>query len=193
MDLLANAAVSHAVWPVDVDETPLPGEQPEALVARLSQAKVAAAIPKCPPGSPILAADTIVAVDNMLLGKAQHAGAARQMLELLSGKTHLVLTGYCLRWFEPSGEERQKVAVVTTQVCVRPLTDDEIHGYLACEEWRGKAGSYAIQGRFSTFVQRISGSYENVVGLPLCAVVCDLKQARILPADWPKFEARRPL
>ena len=187
MDMLAAAAVPHAVWPVDIDETPRPGERPDVLVARLAKEKAAAAVALCPAGSPILAADTIVTVDGALLGKPPHEGAARQMLRLLSGKTHEVMTGYHLRYFSPQGDLVEQGRVVTTQVSVRPLSDGDIAGYLRSEEWRGKAGSYAIQGRFAAFVRSIAGSYENVVGLPLCALLEDLREARLLPVDWPSW------
>lgn len=187
MDMLAAAAVPHAVWPVDIDETPQPGETPAALVERLAEEKAVAASALCPSGSPILAADTIVTVDGALLGKPPHEGAARQMLRLLSGKTHEVLTGYHLRYVNRQGELQTLRRVVTTQVTVRELTDGDIAGYLRSEEWRGKAGSYAIQGRFAAFVCALSGSYENVVGLPLCSVLVDLRAADLLPADWPSW------
>lgn len=187
MDMLAAAAVPHAVWPVDIDETPRPGEKPAELVERLAAEKAAAAVSLCPKDSPILAADTIVTVDGALLGKPPHEGAARQMLRLLSGKTHEVMTGYHLRYVNRQGELAMQGRVVTTRVTVRELSDGDIAGYLRSEEWRGKAGSYAIQGRFAAFVRSIAGSYENVVGLPLCSVIEDLRAAELLPADWPSW------
>jgi septum formation protein len=188
IDMLAAAAVPHAVWPVDLDETPEVGEHPESLVARLAQQKADAAAKLCAPGSPILAADTIVTVEGALLGKPPHEGAARQMLTLLSGKQHAVLTGYHLRYLGPDGQLQRVGRVVTTRVNVRPLSDADIAGYLRSEEWRGKAGAYAIQGRFSAFVRSIEGSFDNVVGLPLCAVLEDLRSAGLLPADWPSWQ-----
>lgn len=185
--MLAAAAIPHAVWPVDIDETPRVGERPEALVARLAQEKADAAAKLCAPGSPILAADTIVTAQGALLGKPPHEGAARQMLTLLSGSTHSVLTGYHLRYVSADGQICRQGRVVTTAVTVRPLTDGEIAGYLRSEEWRGKAGAYAIQGRFSAFVRSIDGSFDNVVGLPLCAVIEDLRSIGILPAEWPSW------
>lgn len=187
IDMLAAAAIPHCVWPVDIDETPQIGESPAALVTRLAEQKAAAAAKLCPRDSPILAADTIVTIEGALLGKPPHEGAARQMLQLLSGKTHEVLTGYHLRHPLADGQLSQQSRVVTTQVTVRALQDQEIVGYLRSEEWRGKAGAYAIQGRFAAFICAISGSYDNVVGLPLCNVVEDLRATGLLPADWPSW------
>jgi septum formation protein len=193
MDLLTSAAVPHAVWPVDIDETPEPGEPGERLVLRLAKSKVAAAKARCTPFAPILAADTVVVAKGRVLGKPEHEGAAREMLNLLSAITHEVLTGYHLRWVDEQECEQECSRVISTHVMVRSLTDEEIDGYLACEEWRGKAGGYAIQGRFRAFVRSISGSYENVVGLPLCAVLEDLKKAKLLPPHWPDFSTKRNL
>jgi len=187
IDMLASAAIPHAVWPVDLDETPQVGELPESLVLRLSQQKADAASTLCAPGSPVLGADTIVTVDGALLGKPPHEGAARQMLTMLSGKSHAVLTGYHLRYVDASGQLQRISRAISTKVTVRTLSDAEIAGYLRSEEWRGKAGAYAIQGRFSAFVRGIEGSFDNVVGLPLCAVIEDLAGAGLLPSDWPSW------
>lgn len=185
--MLASAAIPHAVWPVDLDETPQVGELPESLVLRLSLQKADAASTLCAPGSPVLGADTIVTVDGALLGKPPHEGAARQMLTMLSGKSHAVLTGYHLRYVDASGQLQRISRAISTKVTVRTLSDAEIAGYLRGEEWRGKAGAYAIQGRFSAFVRGIEGSFDNVVGLPLCAVIEDLAGAGLLPSDWPSW------
>src|SRR4051812_38510027 len=105
IEMLKRAAISHAVHPVDVDETPLVGESPESMVARVSQLKGDAAARRAGEAVPILSADTIVvatpADQPTLLGKPPHEGAARQMLLLLSGGTHKVLTGYYLRYRDP--------------------------------------------------------------------------------------------
>ena len=189
IEMLRGAAIPHAVWPVDVDETPLVGESAEAMVLRLSQNKADAAAPRAPSGSPVLGADTIVVAEGALLGKPPHEGAARQMLAMLSGKSHEVVTGYHLRY--PDGKDgtlRRCGRAVRTQVTVRALQPAEIEGYLRSQEWRGKAGGYAIQGHFSCFVDSIAGSYENVVGLPLCQVIVDLQQAGILLSQWPTWQ-----
>jgi len=193
IDMLRRAAVPHAVYPVDVDETPLVGESGESLVLRLSQLKADAAAARSGGDAPILGADTIVIATPQtqpaLLGKPPHEGAARQMLSLLSGTTHHVMTGYHLRYRDPQdGTLRRVSRAEITEVDVRPLSESELAGYLHSEEWRGKAGGYAIQGRFACFVQAVRGSFDNVVGLPLCAVLSDLRLGGLLPAEWPTWQ-----
>jgi septum formation protein len=195
IDMLRRAEVPHAVLPVDIDETPAAGESAESLVERLSRAKADAAALRADENAPILAADTMVVATPQthptLLGKPPHEGAARQMLLLLSGATHHVLTGYHLRYFDPvQGTLCRRSRTVATEVDVRTLLGDELSGYLRSEEWRGKAGAYALQGRFSCFVTAIRGSYENVVGLPLCSVLQDLRSAELLPKDWPVWSQK---
>ena len=141
-----------------VDESPLPGEAPEALWARLK-----AEAPEVGEGVLVLAADTIVVVDGRVLGKPADLGESRNMLARLQGRRHEVLTGVALRW---SG--RTASAVERTEVCFRPLTPGEVAAYAATGEGMDKAGSYAIQGRGALLVSGIDGDYFNVVGLPLC-------------------------
>jgi septum formation protein len=185
IDMLRAAGIPHAVHPTDVDEGRQPDESPEQLVLRVSQAKADAAAPRYP-GQAILGADTLVVAAGSMLGKPPHEGAARQMLMMLSGGTHVVLTGYHLR-LRGTGEDRRIARVVRTEVDVRPLSEDDLDGYLSSDEWRGKAGAYAIQGRFSCFVREIRGSYDSVVGLPLCAVIEDLLAEGLLPKGWPHW------
>lgn len=197
--MLQRAGVPHAVYPVEIDETPRPGESGEALVLRLAQEKAEAAAQRVARETgmaevaPILAADTVVVATAdgapSLLGKPPHAGAARQMLGLLSGATHHVVTGYHLRYTpRDSGSVVCVKHAITTEVDVRPLLPVEVEGYLRSEEWRGKAGGYALQGLFSCFVTAIRGSYENVVGLPLSSVISDLRAAELLPPSWPDWK-----
>lgn len=181
--MLKVIGLPHMVHPVSIDETPLPGEDPVHLVTRLSQAKADAAAPFYP-NHPILGADTIVVAQGSILGKPAHEGAARQMLQLLSGQKHQVLTGYHVRYPGPSGDEWLS-QVVTTEIEVKPLSEMEIQAYLCSQEWRGKAGGYAVQGKFAAFVRRVEGNYESVVGLPLCPLLEDLSQSGLLPQEFP--------
>ena len=144
-----------------VDESPLPGEAPEALCERLARLKAEAA--EVGEGVLVLAADTIVVVDGRVLGKPADLVESRNMLARLQGRRHEVLTGVALRW---SG--RTASAVERTEVCFRPLTPGEVAAYAATGEGMDKAGSYAIQGRGALLVSGIDGDYFNVVGLPLC-------------------------
>ncbi len=144
-----------------VDESPLPGEAPEALCERLARLKAEA--PEVGEGVLVLAADTIVVVDGRVLGKPADLGESRNMLARLQGRRHEVLTGVALRW-----NGRTASAVERTEVCFRSLTPGEVAAYAATGEGMDKAGSYAIQGRGALLVSGIDGDYFNVVGLPLC-------------------------
>ena len=160
------------VRPSDVDETPRPGETPEALVARLAAEKCAAA--RIGPGEVVIAADTEVALHAESLGKPADGDDARRMLGQLSGTTHRVVTGVHVRTADAEAH-----AVETTTVVFRPLRATEIDAYVACGEPMGKAGAYAIQGVGGMFVTAIDGSDTNVVGLPLATVVALLAQVGV--------------
>jgi len=116
----------------------------------------------------VLGADTVVSIDSDILGKPKDKEEARRMLFLLSGKEHRVITGFCI--LNPSGKPAYSEAITTT-VRIKKLTEQEIDAYIATGEPYGKAGSYAIQGIGAFMVESISGSYTNVVGLPLCALI----------------------
>lgn len=164
LDLLARAGVSpDAVLPTDTDETPRKGETARRLAARLAAAKAEAGAAAAPPGALVLAADTVVGLGRRVLPKAAAEDEARRCLEMLSGRRHQVATGVALRLAD--GRLRQRL--VLTAVAFQRLTPAQIDDYLACGEWRGKAGGYAIQGRAECFVRFLSGSHSNVVGLPL--------------------------
>jgi septum formation protein len=162
-ELLAQLGiVPDAVDPGDIDETPLPGELPPAHARRLALAKAMAVAPRHRRAY-ILAADTVVACGRRILPKADSRATAESCLELLSGRRHRVIGGLCV--IAPVG--KFIVRVVTSQVVFKRLSGAERAAYLACGEWQGKAGGYAIQGRAAAFIARIGGSYSNVVGLPL--------------------------
>jgi len=163
IELLAQIGVAPAaVDPAHIDETPRRGELPAALAARLAEAK-ARAVAARHPGAHILGADTVVACGRRMLPKAESEAEARACLALLSGRRHRVIGGLCI--VAPDGRARHRL--VTSIVAFKRLTAAEIDAYLASGEWRGKAGGYAIQGRAAAFVRFLSGSYSNVVGLPL--------------------------
>jgi septum formation protein len=166
-ELLAQAGFAFEVIPTDVPEFRKPGEDPIRFVTRLAREKAEAAARTHPvtPDTLILGADTIVLVDEQVLGKPQDAAEAARMLHLLSGQTHQVITGVCLA----RGQERQRAAEVTF-VRFITLSDQEIDDYVATGEPLDKAGAYAIQGRAGRWVPRIHGCYFNVVGLPLALV-----------------------
>ena len=162
--LLQSAGIRFEVSPVDVDERFHVGEKPEHAVARVAEAKAR----RCSynhPGDVVLGADTTVVVDDEALGKPADAADAIRMLKLLSGRTHEVLTGVCLSW-----QGRHLVRVEATRVQMAQLTEADVAWYVASGEPLDKAGGYAIQGLASRFVERIEGSYANVVGLPVARV-----------------------
>jgi len=149
---------------------------PERNVCMLAEKK-ARSILDSSRGNWVLGADTMVVLDPVVLGKPKNGDEARAMLLRLSGKEHEVVTGFCL--LDPAGQRAHAEAVVT-RVKMKALSEEEIRGYVASGEPFGKAGSYAIQGLGSFMVERISGSYTNVVGLPLCALVKALVAAGAL-------------
>ncbi|MFN3869184.1 MAG: Maf family nucleotide pyrophosphatase [Hyphomicrobiaceae bacterium] len=187
--LLSQVGIKpDAVRPSSIDETPLKGEMPRALVARLARAKAEAARDQIANDANIadayvLAADTIVSFGRKVLTKPQYVEEAVASLQLLSGRTHRVLTGLCL--ITPDDKLRTKI--VDTRVRFKHIPRAELEAYIASREWRGKAGGYAIQGLAGSFVQKLVGSYTNVVGLPLTEVT-----AMIVAEGFPvHFEAAR--
>ena len=163
LDLLRQIAIVPAkVDPADLDESPAKGELPMPHARRLAEEK-ARVVAARHPGCFVLAADTVVACGRRILPKAEDAATARKCLTLLSGRRHRVHGGLCL--IAPDGTLRQRL--VSTIVTFKRLTQAEIDAYIASGEWDGKAGGYAIQGLAARHVRAISGSYSNIVGLPL--------------------------
>ena len=190
LTLLAQVGVTpDALRPATLDETAKRGEMPRLLVSRLARSKAEAARDQISNDRDladafVIAADTVVAVGRKILVKPAHVEEAMASLQLLSGRTHAVLTSVCL--ITPDDKVRMKI--VDTRVRFRHLTRSEIESYIASREWRGKAGGYAIQGLAGCFVLRIVGSYTNVVGLPLTEVVGMLNaEAFPIQFNWLKF------
>ena len=159
-EILRQAGIPFAIRPANVDESIRPAEPPEEYVKRVAHEKAAAV--EAGPADIVLGADTIVVIDGEILGKPRDAADAIRMLESLAGREHQVLTGICLR----SGEESLCDCAVT-RVWFAPLSQREIEQYVATGEPMDKAGAYAIQGLAARFIERIDGSYANVVGLPI--------------------------
>jgi len=165
-ELLASAGFDFVIQPADVDETRLDGETPEVYALRVARLKArAVGTNRANSGRPILAADTVVIVNDRILGKPRDQKDALHMLRSLSGAVHRVLTAVVVRL-----EDREVFDLVTTQVRVLPLSDAEIASYIATGEPEGKAGAYAIQGRAARYIDWIQGSWSNVVGLPIATV-----------------------
>ncbi|TVP57357.1 MAG: septum formation inhibitor Maf [Halomonadaceae bacterium] len=161
-ELLQQMGLTFTVAPVDLDETPRPGEAPRHYVRRMALEKAQAAQARATEAL-VLAADTSVILEQQILGKPDNDQQAAAMLQQLSGRSHQVMTAVALAG--PGGFLQDCLVVTEVQFC--PLSDDQIHAYLATGEHRDKAGAYAIQGRGGIFVQHLSGSYSAVVGLPL--------------------------
>ncbi|HET7890491.1 MAG TPA: Maf family protein [Candidatus Sulfotelmatobacter sp.] len=194
-ELLRNAGIPFQVHPADIDETPLTGEAPRDCAERLAREK-AIAVWGDRPQDTVLGADTIVVVDEALLGKPANAEDAVRMLQLLSGRVHQVITGLCIVRAADSGQwsvssetrqrgtaspqrryeilrtenREQRTASEITLVTMSELSDEEIREYVSTGEPMDKAGAYAIQGMASRWIPRIEGDYSNVVGLPVALV-----------------------
>jgi len=170
-ELLAQAGFSFVVHPADVNEDPLPGEEPLAYVVRLARAKAEAVYAQLnDPESLVLGADTTVTLDGHILAKPVDAADAARMLRMLSGRTHRVITGVAV-----AGARGTEVAAEVTGVRFVALSDDEIAAYVATGEPMDKAGAYGIQGIAAKWIPRIEGCYFNVVGLPLALVTTMLE------------------
>ena len=160
-DLLTLIGCKYETYSPNVDESVSGGETPESASGRLSVLKAESAS-RLFAEALIIAADTLVAIDNDILGKPCNADGARTMLNALNGRKHKVITGLTVMFNGKIITETE-----TTTVCFRKLSEDDIEAYVSTGEFQGKAGGYAIQGYASLFVERIEGDYFNVVGLPL--------------------------
>ena len=188
--LLSQVGIEpDALRPTSIDETPKKGEAPRSLAVRLARAKAEAARLQIENDQDfadayLLAADTVVAVGRRVLQKPEFVEQAVAALQLLSGRSHRVLTA--VHMITPDDKVRRRV--VETRVRFKRLSPQEIDSYIASREWRGKAGGYAIQGLAGAFTQKLVGSYTNVVGLPVSEVV-NLLVGESFPVyfNWLKF------
>lgn len=171
--LLVSAGYVVNVRPSHIDETALAGESTQSMTLRLCQEKALAC--KTEEKLPIIAADTLVAVNGEALGQPKDLAEAKSMIRKLAGRTHHVFTAVCVRM-----GDIYKSEVVTTSVCFRDITDEEIDVYLQHNDILDKAGAYAIQGGASSFITAIEGSLDNVIGLPVkqtTALIQEVKNA----------------
>lgn len=170
-ELLRNAGIAFTVDPADIDETPLAGESAQACAERLAREKARAVHPRHPEDF-VLGADTIVVIDDSILGKPCDAEDAARMLRMLSGRQHSVITGVFLL-----GPEFEAGSSAATLVTMSEMSEEEIRFYVSTGEPMDKAGAYAIQGIASRWIPRIEGDYSNVVGLPVARVCSLLRRA----------------
>ncbi len=179
-ELLELVGIPFSVVPSRFDERELTQAVPEERVRAAAANKTLEVMGRVSKTTAVLGADTIVALGPEILGKPADARDARAMLSSLMGRTHRVLTGFCL------GRDGDvlEAQVVSTSVTFRDAVPDEIERYVATGEGRDKAGSYAIQGLASGFAEKIDGSYSNVVGLPLTAILGALRSHGLL-LSWP--------
>lgn len=184
-ELLTQAGLRFSVIPSEVDEHKVAGSDPDVLVRTLAASK-ASEIAQKHLDSWVIGADTIVVIENQILGKPDSAAAARVMLKRLSGNIHQVFTGYCVCC---KRKARLFTDVVRTDVCFKNLSNEEIEWYIQTGEPFDKAGGYGIQGIGSVLVKSIKGSYTNVVGLPVCEVVDFLIKEGVIARDDRVFQS----
>jgi septum formation protein len=180
--LLETLGLPLRVAPADVDESERAGETADAYLERVVAAKLQAAVrdPRAATAGAALVADTAVVLEGRLLHKPTDDADGARMLRALSGRAHQVRTRFALAPTPPSGPGSVHVETVVTTVCFRALEEEEIAGYVRSGEGRDKAGGYAIQGIGGFAIERIEGSYSNVVGLPVCEVVLALRRTGAL-------------
>lgn len=186
-ELLRNAGIPFTVQPAGIDETTLPGESARIYAGRLAREK-ALAVCRNRPQDYILGADTVVVVEERILGKPRDADDAARMLRLLSGRTHEVITAVCLvgrltgKSESISGVEDRELRTTSdcTLVTMCEISRDEIRDYIATGDPMDKAGAYGIQGIASRWIRRIEGDYNNVVGLPVARVFAMLREMRAI-------------
>ena len=184
IEILGQSGLQFEVLPMPSDEEMSidPNVPPRFNAERAALAKTRwAAVRR--PKAVILGADTVVVLDGVCLGKPVDAEDARQMISLLSGRSHKVVTAFVIL-----AEDIERRSYVETCVRFRPLMPDDINRYVECGEYVGKAGAYAIQGAGGNLVDFIQGSYTNVVGLPLHEVLTSLSDSGVLRVNLQAFE-----
>ena len=175
-ELLRSVGLKFKIIPAHVNEEYLDGESPREHVRRLSHNK-AMAIAQKNPGAWVLGADTIVVIDGLILGKPKNKKQAREMLTRLSDRQHNVFTGFTLA---QGTTKVYKTKVIQSAVLFKKISPEEMEWYINCDEPYDKAGGYAVQGKGAYFIKSIRGSYTNVIGLPLCEVLEELKKLKAL-------------
>ncbi len=179
-ELLESLGWTFEVRVPDVPEDTLPGESPDASCGRLARIKGASVAANVSPDTLVLAADTVVDLDGMLMGKPENLEESFRMISLLNGRTHRVHSGVAVFW-----NERVASAVVTSEVTFRRLGETDLRAYVHSGEGLDKAGAYAIQGRGALLVESIRGCYFNIVGLPLSRVSSLLEELGIpVVSQW---------
>lgn len=177
-DFLQRLGINFEVIPASIDETPYEGERPEAFVSRMARTK-AAVVSRLHPDAWVIGADTVVTFAGDILGKPKNRDHAFSMLNRLSGHGHKVITGYTLAC---GGKSFELTRTSVTTVYFHAFSETVINAYVQTGEPLDKAGGYGIQGVGSFLVKEISGSYSNVVGLPIGELVMDLLKNKVVRA-----------
>ena len=175
-ELLRSVGLKFKIIPAHVNENYLAGESPRQHVKRLSIDK-AIIIARKYPEAWVLGADTIVVIDGLILGKPKNEVQARKMLQKLSGRAHKVFTGFTIAHV---AAEVYQTKVIQSAVQFKTISPKEMDWYVSYDEPYDKAGGYAVQGKGAYFIQSIRGSYTNVIGLPLCEVLEELKKLKAI-------------
>lgn len=175
-ELLVALGFKLTLLDPNIDESIKPGESPEDLALRLGKEKALAVAHLTE--LPVIAADTIVVVDEEILGKPDDLSHARQMIQKLSGREHLVITGYAVLY-----QNKLINNWATTKLVFRDLSEHEIEAYLETGEWAGKSGACTLQGSSGPFVDHMTGSFTNVLGLPLTEILAALEKV-VTPAGF---------
>lgn len=175
-DFFQDLGLTFTIRAEEIDETPLAGELPVSFVERMAREKARTVSGKCN-DSYVVAADTVVCLENQILGKPENRADAVKMLTALSGRSHIVRSGYCVMNLS---EKVEVVGSVATNVYFSDFSSAVAKAYVSCGESLDKAGAYGIQGKGAFLVEKIEGSYSNVVGLPLAEVVAVLEQLGII-------------
>jgi septum formation protein len=170
-ELLRQVGLKFKIMPAHVNEEHLPQESPRQHVHRLAGNKAMAIAGKYPDAW-VLGADTIVVIDDRILGKPKGKAQAKEMLQTLSGREHKVFTGFTIAHV---AAKISKTKVIRSAVRFKNISAEELTWYIGCAEPYDKAGGYAVQGKGAFFIKSIRGSYTNVIGLPLSEVLEELK------------------
>lgn len=180
-DILQGLGLPIVVRPSDVPELQQPSDTPDTFLTRVVADKLSASELQCQGEAfaCVLVADTIVVLDERILGKPADQNDAARLVGLLAGRTHRVLTRFAFSW-QVDGVPYARATTVESQVTMRSATPDEVRRYAATGEGLDKAGGYAVQGLGAFLVEKISGSYTNVVGLPACELVQELSAVGLL-------------
>lgn len=175
--MLEQLGIRFAIIPAEVPEIPQEGASPAEEAQRIACEKAYEVAQKVDDYSVVIGADTMVVVDNKILGKPSSSQEAEAMLKILAGRWHKVITGWCV---VRRSDKLVRKGVSESNVFIRELSDDFVRAYVRSGEPMDKAGAYAAQGIGACMISRIEGSYTNVVGLPLAEVVCALEEIGVI-------------